>query len=222
MQLDLDGLPKSGLIWLKPAIGYFVAAADRMDRHSLGTAVICNQWPGQREGDIIALPRAFYRQGRILFVQSKTGARVDLPVEMVAALTARLEAEFAKQEKRKLAGTTLLLCEAAGQAWKEDHLRHEIARVRAQAVLDMEKQGDAWFPAEWHPEGRVAMAALKFMHLRHTAVTRMAEAGVDALGKSAVTDHIPQSIDTIIERYQVRTTKLAALAFQKRLESEPK
>ncbi len=182
--------------------------------------MVINEWLGQREGDILALPRGFYRGGNILFVQSKTGARVDLPVDMVAPLSARLEAEFKAQEKRNLAGTALLLCEATGQAWREDHFRHEFARVRARAVRDMEKIGEAWFPAEWHETGRVEMAALKFMHLRHTAVTRMAESGVDALAISGVTGHTPKSIDTIIERYLVRTTALAARAFAKRLESE--
>lgn len=158
--------------------------------------------------------------GRILFKQSKTGARVDLPVDMVARFTARLEAEFAAQEKRGLAGTKLLLCEATGQALKEDHFRHEFARLRARAVRDMAKTGETWFPAEWHETGRVEMAALKFLHLRHTAVTRMAESGVDALGISGVTGHTPKSIDTIIERYMLRTTKPAARAFAQRLESK--
>ena len=38
--------------------------------------------------------------------------------------------------------------------------------------------------------------------------------------QSGVTGHTPKSIDTIIERYLVRTAKLAARAFAKRLESE--
>ncbi len=139
---------------------------------------------------------------------------------MVAVLTARLEAEFETQEKRNLAGTTLLLCEATGQAWKEDHFRHEFARVRARAVPDMEKKGDAWVPAEWHPEGRVQMSALKFMHLRHTAVSRMAESGSNALDISGVTGHTVKSIDTIIDRYLVGTAKLAARAFAQRLQNE--
>ncbi len=139
---------------------------------------------------------------------------------MVAAPTARLEAEFARQEKRRLAGTTSLMCEATGQAWKEEFIRHEVARVRSQAVRDMEKVGDTWFPAEWHAQGRVEMGALKLMQLRHTAVTRMAEAGCSTPEISGVTGHTVKSIDTIIERYMVRTTKMARRAFARRLERE--
>ena len=49
---------------------------------------------------------------------------------------------------------------------------------------------------------------------------KSARPGGVALGISGVTGHTPKSIDTIIERYLVRTTALAGRAFAKRLESE--
>jgi len=48
----------------------------------------------------------------------------------------------------------------------------------------------------------VALAELQFRHLRHTAVTRLAEAGVSDSRIASVTGHSPRSIVSIIDRYR--------------------
>jgi hypothetical protein len=66
----------------------------------------------------------------------------------------------------------------------------------------------------------VKMTDLWFMHLRHTAVPRLAEAGCEVPLISAVTGYSPKSVDQILSRYLIRTRAQAALAFQKRLAAE--
>jgi hypothetical protein len=43
-----------------------------MGRHSIGTAVMLDEWLGQRQGDILKLPRSIYRAGVLSIRQSKT------------------------------------------------------------------------------------------------------------------------------------------------------
>jgi hypothetical protein len=64
------------------------------------------------------------------------------------------------------------------------------------------------------------MTQLTFMYLRHTAVTRQAEAECDATLIHAITGHSIVSVEAILRRYLVRTRKLARVAFQKRLDAE--
>lgn len=199
----LIGNAEKGRVWSAEAVAFFVEAADKMGLHSIGTAIMLDEWLGQRQGDVLALPRAAYRDARITVAQSKTGAVVELPIGMVPALVDRLEAELQRQRDKKLAGTALLLCEATGQPWKADFFRHEFARVREKAA------------AKW-PE----CEGLWFMHLRHTAVTRLAEAGCELPMIAAVTGHTLAGCQTIIDRYLVRTAGMARAAFAKRIAKE--
>jgi hypothetical protein len=64
------------------------------------------------------------------------------------------------------------------------------------------------------------MRGLLLRWLRHTAVVRLAEAGVSTLGIAAVTGHAPKTVETILERYHVRTKKAARRAFTARLDAE--
>lgn len=63
-------------------------------------------------------------------------------------------------------------------------------------------------------------AALDFMHLRHTAVARLAEAGCELAEIAAITGHTLTSCAQIIDRYLVRTERLAERAFRRRMDAE--
>jgi integrase len=85
------------------------------------------------------------------------------------------------------------------------------------------------FPVDYLLPGRAMddSAAFKiraedlwFMHLRHTAVTRLAEAECEIPLISAVTGHSPASVQQILSRYLVRTRQFARLAFQCRLAAD--
>ena len=62
--------------------------------------------------------------------------------------------------------------------------------------------------------------ALCFFHLRHTAVTRLSEAGCTPQQIAAITGHSIKTVETIIDRYLVRTAELARTAFEKRRAKE--
>jgi len=81
---------------------------------------------------------------------------------------------------------------------------HFFAEIRARA-------------AETMPE----CAQRRFAELRHTAVTRLHETGVDELGIGSITGHSPDTVKAILDRhYLVRTAKAAEGAFREHLESE--
>jgi integrase len=62
---------------------------------------------------------------------------------------------------------------------------------------------------------------LRFAELRHTAVTRLHEAGATETYISGITGHSPKTVREIIDRhYVVRTEKAAVFAFRQRLEAE--
>lgn len=210
-------------LWSAAAIAAFVAAADEAGRHSIGTAVMVNAWIGQRQGDVLTVPRAVYKGGRLRFSQSKTGAGVDLPVDMVQELRARLAAELARQDARGVTGTALILDEDTGQPYSEDRFRHLLADIRAAAADTVAAEAATLNDPE-HRKELAALAAqlraLTFQLLRHTAVVRLAEAGVDNAGIASITGHSLQTVTQILEHYLIRTRKLARQAFAQRLAAE--
>lgn len=230
---------KKGLLWSREAIEAFVALADAVGFHSIGTAVLLNEWLGQREGDLIELPRAAWQSGRgiVDVSQSKTGADVLLPLAMVPHLVARIEAELVNRERTiaRHGGTilpvTLLVCETTGRAWTESYFQHTLKDIRTLLTADADERD---WPGEDAAERLAAirqrlhnrpdliaeLAELVFKWLRHTAVTRLAEANVDLPGIASITGHSLRRVAEILDIYLVRTGKLARMAFAKRIEAE--
>ena len=202
--------------WPHAAIPLFVQAADAMDRHSIGTAVMLNEWLGQREGDVLTMGRHMIRNGNLWIAQSKTKARVALPVHKVPHLERRLAEEEARQQARAKGGVLplqLIVSEETGVAYKEDNFRHVFATVRAEAA----RLAPDGFPVDYLMPGRdaskpdamiIRMEDLTFRHLRHTAVTRCGEAEIPATLISAITGQSVKTVEQLLERYMVRTTKM--------------
>lgn len=224
----------AGLIWPRAAVEQFVATADGMKLFAMGTAVLLNEWLGQRQGDIIRMPRAALRLGggTLIVRQSKGGrkkAGVSLPLGMVKPLADRLAAELARHAERDarpgaIPAVTIVVSEATGKAYKLDNFRHVFARVRAKMAATT-----PWFEVDYLMPGRdmadpdafrIYTEDLTFMHLRHTAVTRLAEAGCDTPLISSVSGHAQASVQQIMERYMVRTAQMARVAFQRRIDAE--
>lgn len=236
---NLAEIQPGGIIWPREAVAAFVALADEQGCHSIGTAVALNEWFGQREGDILRMPRSIIRNGTLIVRQSKTGATVTLPVAMVAALQSRLTAELARADARHAQAaqaarekhrpppplpTSILVCETTGRAWNGDHFRHTFAELRAKLA-----ERTPFFEIDYLLPGRdmedpdafrVATTGLIFMRMRHTAVTRGAEAGATPQQTSGITGHAQTTIEKILARYTVRTAALARGAFQKRLDAD--
>lgn len=204
-------------LWSAEDIAAMVAAADRLGWRSVGTAILLNSWIGQRQGDVLALPRWDVAAGALVFRQGKTRRRVSLPVHLVPALVERLVAEAARPGALQ-SPTHALLHEGTGKPWHRDTFGHVFAEVRAAAAAGLPAKDD--LPAL---EARASCAGLWFMELRHTAVTRLHEAGVDALGIASITGHTEAGVSAILGRhYLVRTARAAERAFSRRIEAEQK
>lgn len=217
------------VLWSPAAVRHMVQVADRLGWRSLGTAILLNEWLGQREADVLGLPPWSMDQGTLVLQQGKTRRRVALAIHLVPHLVARLtaEAERAKHETPKVvrldpkAGKlrpVLLRHEGTGQQWNRHTFGHVFAEVRAAAAKGLPADPARGLPAV---EAMPGCADLRFMELRHTAVTRLHEAGVDELGIASITGHTPGSVRAILDRhYLVRTAKAGENAFRKRLAAE--
>lgn len=245
--------PKGGWIWPRGAVVHFARAAEALGRASIGTAVLLNHWLAQRTGDLLALPRAAYREGVLHIVQSKTKQYVPIPVDDVAELRDRIAWQF--EQERALAGTnvalwkpaTLLICETTRQPWQIDHFRHEFARIRAVAAGandaapdDLAKLAAAaispapcfeldavprriWAEMAGGEEvtTTVATADLRFSHLRHTGITRYAQAGCTDEEVQAVSGHKGgRKTSTMHKHYLAITEERARAALAKRMAFE--
>ena len=184
-------------LWTAAEVEHIAATADRMGWRSIGTAVIVNSWVGQRVADLLAAP-PIPPDGPWLLRQSKTGRYVALPVSAVPAITARL-AEAAVGSP-----THLLVHDRTQRPWTIWTFDDVFAAVRTEAARTMP-----------------SCARLQFRELRHYAVTRLHEAGVDDLGVAAITGHSAQTVRQVLERhYLVRTTAAAERALTRRVEAE--
>ena len=191
------------VLWTRAQLDHLVATADAMGWHSQGTAMVLNFWCGQRQADILALPPYRIEQGAIVLKQGKTGRRVSLPVHLVPELVTRLEAQ--RTRANTLASFSHLLAhEITGLEWRSHTFTHTFAEIRAKAAKTMP-----------------SVASLRWMELRHTAVTNLKAAGQDALAISSITGHTAQSVQAILDKhYLIRTSAAAEEAFKARLEKE--
>lgn len=195
--ITVDHTARRDPIWEPEDITAFVIKADAMDHTAIGTAILLNEWLGQRPGDLLTLLPDGYDKGCLRFKQSKTGAEVVLPVDDVPELKARLEQQIASNKNP--AGPVIQ--QKSGAAYRGDTFGDHVRAVRTAAQ-----------------DARPQLAALTFRTLRHTAVTRLGEAGCTAIEIAAVTGHSLKTVETILEIYLVRTKKMAANAFRKRLQ----
>jgi len=239
------------VLWSPEAVRHMAEAADRLGWRSMGTAILLNEWIGQREGDVLRLPPWRVEADNLVIRQGKTGRLVSLPVHLVPHLVERLRAEAARRDAAKVvalphadARAYLLLHEGTGERWNEHTFRHVFSAVRAAAATgielreqierdrsdlsdmsDLSRAGELANPpaqlTRFTLEPMPACGDLRFMELRHTAVTRLHEAGVDDNGIAGITGHTPASVRSILDRhYIVRTAKAAEGAFRKRLAAE--
>jgi len=133
---------------------------------------------------------------------------------------------------RGVEATTLIVSEETGRPYTSDDFRAWFRRVRDVAAagdpaLGLPPAPD--FVVDYLVAGRktdavdayrVRLDELWFMHLRHTAVVRMAEAGVDLVAIAAVTGHSEATVQQVVRHYAVKTRALAAGAFRRRLAHE--
>lgn len=190
-------------LWLADDVRNFATIADRMGYYSMGTAVILNEWLGQRRKDVIRFSSKIYRNGAFYVRQKKRGARVILPVDDVPHIKARIADEIERLRKREIEASSLLVSEMNKRPYTDAHFRTIFDLVRAEAAKEYPR-----------------LAKLKFMRLRHTALVRLFEAGTELGEAISITGHSPRTATEIIKHYLVRTRKLAVNAFRRRLIEE--
>jgi integrase len=205
------------VLWSREAVVHMAAVADRLGWRSIGTAILLNEWLGQREADILALPPWREEGGAIVLRQGKTGRRVVLPVHLVPHLVERLKSESARPDAvRGLA--QMLVHDRTGRGWNEHTFRHCFAAIREAAAKGLPEDRKAGLCVLSAMPGCLE---LRFAELRHTAATRLHEAGVDEQGIATITGHTPGSVRAILDRhYLIRTERGAEAAFRRRLAAE--
>ena len=114
--------------------------------------------------------------------------------------------------------------EKTGRPYKTAAFQHAFAAIRALAA-----SSQPTYKIDYLLPGRdpnepdaflLKMVALQFLHLRHTAVTRLAEAGCDLVTIASVTGHSSKTVEVLMGHYLVKTRQLARIAFEKRETAE--
>jgi integrase len=199
------------VLWSPAEVAHMAATADAMGWRSIGTAILLNDWLGQRVSDVLALPPHQVEAGALVIRQGKRQRRVALPLHLVPHLVERLQAERTR-DGAVVSATHLLVHDRTGQPWKLFTFDHVFAAIRAKAAAGDEEAGLPAMPS---------CSGLRFAELRHSAVTRLNAAGVDPIDIAGITGHAEKSVRQLLDRhYLIRTAKGAERAFMARLKAE--
>jgi integrase len=143
-------------------------------------------WTGQRQGDLLRLPWSSYDGTHVRLRQSKTGARVMIPVG--APLKVALD-EAAKHKR-----STLILVNSEGRPWTPDGFRASWGKACKKAGIE----------------------EVTFNDLRGTAVTRLALVGCSEAEIATITGHGLRDVHSILDaHYLHRHQALAESAIRK-------
>lgn len=186
-KLDLHTAGGDQEPWEDYEISAYLDEARRKGRQSMALALMLGVCLGQREGDVIAMPRSSYDadSGEIVITQHKTRHRLAVPV------LPELRREIDVTPKL---GTIFVVSEKSGKPYKEHHFRHvHRAICRGAGISDRRK----------------------FMDLRHTAATRLGDAGCSDQLIQAITGHKDRQV---LSRYVRPTSAQSRAAIEKLLD----
>lgn len=184
-EIKLERCKPRDQFWEDKQIEEFVKVAAENGRQSMGLAVLLAFNLGQREGDVLRLTWAQYDGDCFTIKQSKTQVKLLIPA------TAQLKAALSEAPRLS---PTILVSEATGRPYKEDHFRDEFRRIAKLAEI---------------PDD------IRFMDLRRTCVVRLSEAGCNHLQISAITGHSPENVLRILKTYWKATEPTARRAIYK-------
>jgi len=177
---------RAAIVWTDDDVAAFLGVASP----ELALALMLAKNTGQRQGDLLKLTWAAYDGSYIRLTQSKTGAKVVVPV--THELKKYLQAEKMRR-KGKGVDATAVLTRPDGQPWRTDHFRHEWRAATLAAGLD----------------------GKRFQDLRGTTATALADAGCTAFEIASITGHSPKSVEAILEHYLTRSQAQAENAIVK-------
>lgn len=184
-ELELQTAGGDSEPWEDYEISAYVDEARSQGRPEMALALMLAVGLGQREGDILRLPRASYDGLAITLTQRKTGKALRVPV------LPELRREIERAPKL---GTIFIVSEKSGKPYGEHHFRHTHRLIcRAAGIPDKRK----------------------FMHLRHTAATRLGEAGCSDDLIRSITGHEDRGV---VSRYVKPNDAMASAAITKLLD----
>lgn len=166
-KVKIIGVPPRDQVWADTQIDAFIKVAPP----SMGLAVRIAADTGQREGDILTMPWSSLEGGRVSIRQSKRGRRISVPI------LKSLDEMLARTEKR---APQVVVTEANGRPYKEDHFRHEFRRYADLAGLPKD---------------------LQFRDLRRTAVVHLGRAGCTVPEIAAFTGWSKKTVAELLDTY---------------------
>jgi hypothetical protein len=197
-----------------------VAAADAMNRASIGDAIYLGLFTGQRQTDRLALKDEGLVNGRRNFRQSKTSALV--AIKETPQLAARLAQARVRVTALKLKlglekmPETVVVDEASGKPYNEHTYRHLFAEIRGLAIKGSNELGLAPCPTLAFINERTGAPDFKHdQDLRDTCVILLDRAGNDILSICDVTGHSYQSAQLIMKHYRARNAARADVAIDR-------
>ena len=231
-KLDIPTPKTDPMPWPVNLVRPFVECARQSGQRWLAAHILFNSWLGQRVGDMVALPLNRFRFDRPLWIgQGKTGADVVLSWQEVPELMAcarwLAEQRTAFDKDRREVATTWLIDETTGKAFTVDRIRNVYNDVRdkvcaaiAMSRIDGQPRWDADYLVKGFADDEYALDVrkLQLRALRATAVTQLANAGVQDIG--AVTGHAEEGLSKILKFYRARTATRSANALIQRLTFE--
>lgn len=219
------GVRREAELWTPADLVDIAVAAGELGWPSIGAYVHLGYWLGQREGDLLRLPRQVAGDRTVTIEQNKTRKRVHLAAHMVAELRTIMQAQVERQDAARPAGrpvpTTLLVNERTHATWLSDTFRHAFAEVRARAAARRLELAigtvDEATAAAALEHGR-RLLRLQAMWLRHTAITVMLGLGMSEPEIALISGHSLATVRTIADRhYWVREAAAAEQAMAKRV-----
>jgi integrase len=189
LRLKLATPNERNQVWTDEDVAGFCAKAAELGYRSMAFAVMLAYHLGQREGDILSLAWSQYDAaiGVIELWPRKTRKRKSsrrLAIPVSPELRVWLE-------KEPRVSTVMVISEATGRPYKEDHFRHLFAEIRREAELSP----DLWF-----------------MDLRRTVATQIGAAGGTEDEIRAITGHTDRNV---LQRYVRPTPTMAKAAMGK-------
>ena len=233
-QLDLETPPPRLRVGTDAEIRALVDASDRLEidgvrMSAIGDAVLAGLFSGQRKKDILEFIPGRLSNARIELVQSKTGARVSIP--MAPRLVERLAAGKARRAKAdyRVVTPNIVVNEGTGLAYNGGTFTDHFAQVRAAAVAGVVDEEATRIARELHAAEQrnseppiiykiapcQSLADFTFPDLRDTAVTWYARAGSTVPEIASITGHSLASIYRILKHYLALDAELADNAVKK-------
>lgn len=130
-KMRLVAPPGRERVWTTGELEAFRKAAEAAGCPSMGLAVDLAHQLGQRQGDVLGLTWAQWNGQAFEVSQSKTGARLSIPV--FSGLRKRLNA-------MPRTAVQVIVSEATGRPYRADHFRHEVHRIKTLAGLPPDLQ----------------------------------------------------------------------------------